>query len=105
MSACGLTVWMLVKNLAVPPGGETSAGRAAIFIFLVGLNGLASAISGLTSLCFKFDLLEALEPESLKFGRLHYVPIYLGMLYLIIGSVGSWASIVLCVFPTASPFP
>jgi hypothetical protein len=98
-SACGLTFWELLKGLAVPSGGETSAGHAAIFIFLAGLSGLASAISGLTALCFKFDLLEALEPESLRFGRLHYYSIYLGVLYLIIGSFGSWASIILDIPP------
>ncbi|ROV95329.1 hypothetical protein VSDG_06070 [Cytospora chrysosperma] len=63
-STCGLTFWELLKGLAVPSGGETSAGHAAVFIFLAGLSGLASAVSGLTALCFKFDLLEALEPHT-----------------------------------------
>lgn len=84
---------MLLKDLAVPPAGGTSAIQAAIFVLCAALVGILSAGWGLGALSCKFDLLEALEPKSLKFGRLHYLPIYMGILYLIIGSFGSWASI------------
>ncbi|ROW16546.1 hypothetical protein VPNG_02874 [Cytospora leucostoma] len=90
---CGLVFWMLVKNLPVPTGGETSAGHAAVFLLTAAFLGLGSAISGLIALCFKFDLLEALEPSSLRFGRLHYFPVYCGLLYLIVGTIGTWYAI------------
>ncbi|KAK7729841.1 hypothetical protein SLS53_009139 [Cytospora paraplurivora] len=90
---CGLAFWMIVKNLPVPTGGDTSAGHATMFLLCAAFLGIGSALSGLIALCFKFDLLEALEPSSMKFGRIHYYPVYCGLLYLIVGTVGTWFAI------------
>ncbi|KUI74534.1 hypothetical protein VM1G_11979 [Cytospora mali] len=100
--ASGLAFWMLLKKPAVPAGGGTSASLAAVFIICAALLGVASAASGISSLCYKFDFLEALEPRSMRFGRFHYIPVYIGFLYLIIGTVGSWASISLFDTPPLS---
>ncbi|ROW10189.1 hypothetical protein VMCG_01874 [Cytospora schulzeri] len=97
-STCGLLFWGFLTDLAVPSVGGASSGHAAIFLFCAALIGMTSATLGLIALCFKFNLLEALEPGSLKIGRFHYCPIYFGVLYLIIGSIGSWASIIYIPF-------
>lgn len=82
----------MAKGLAVPPGGASSAQHAAIFTFCAALAGICSAGSGLGALLFKFTLLEALGPKALKVGHFHYISIYIGLVYLLIGSIAAWAS-------------
>lgn len=92
---------MLLGGLAVPAGGETSAAHAAEFIACVALIGAVGALSGVVALCSKYDRLKSMKPGLKGLGQFHYLPIYMGVLYLVLGTIASWASIHLS-FPNFS---
>lgn len=81
---------MLIKSLPFPAGGD--GVYAGVFLTCATFFGVGSALSGLMVLYYKFDLIEAVSSKSMSFGRVHYIPIYFSLLYLITGAIGSWAS-------------